>query len=284
MRPLTSGYRMQSKWTDGSSTKKAVAGFVKPNDRLTSYERIEIYNKQYWFRLLDCLHEDFPGLRSVMGDDRFHKMSIAYLTKYPSNTFALGHLGDRLERFLAREPRWTAANPKLARDILRLEWAHIVAFDGEENPPLTVDALLDGGDPAKLRLGLQPYLTFLAVDFPVDDYLLAVRRREEPRGEASNAVAERLPRQKTTRVKLPKPEKTFLAIHRHNYSVFYKRLEPEAWRLCTALQKGATLQAACERALGRKTPPEDFSATLQGWFAQWAGFGWFCRAGAATGS
>jgi hypothetical protein len=278
MRPLASGHRMQSKWTDGSSTRRKVAEFVRPNDRLTSYERIEIYNKQYWFRLLDCLYDDFPGLRSLLGNDRFHKMSIAYLTKYPSNTYALSRLGDRLEKFLMREPRWTATHPKLAQDIVRLEWAHIVAFDADEKPPLSVDALLDGGDPAKLRLGLQPYITFLACDFPVDNYVLGIRRREEPRGEASNAVAEHLPHAEASKVKVPKPEKIYLAVHRQNFSVFYKRLEPEAYRILTALQKGATLQAACERAIIRKTPPENFAATLQEWFAQWAGFGWFCRA------
>ena len=39
-----------------------------------------------------------------------------------------------------------------------------------------------------------PIITFLACDYPVDDFILAVRRREEPQGEASNAVAERVKR------------------------------------------------------------------------------------------
>src|SRR5271170_1468360 len=75
-RPLTAGYHMQPKWTDGGSTRKAVAKFIKPNDRLGSFDRLEIYNKQYWFRLLDCLYDDFPGLRALIGDKNFHQMSI----------------------------------------------------------------------------------------------------------------------------------------------------------------------------------------------------------------
>src|SRR5271163_601925 len=131
-RPLTKSYHMQPKWKDGSSTRQAVAAFIKPNDRLTSFDRLEIYNKQYWFRLLDCLYDDFPGLRALIGEKRFHQMSIAYLTKYPSNCYTLRDLGERLEKFLAREPRWVKPHGVLARDIVRLEWAHIVAFDGEE--------------------------------------------------------------------------------------------------------------------------------------------------------
>ena len=240
MRPLTKDHGMQPKWTDGRPTKKAVAEFIKPNDRLTSFDRIEIYNKQYWFRLLDSLYEDFPGLRALIGDERYHQMSIAYLDKYPSTSFSLRDLGQHMEKFLTREPKWTAPHHRLARDIVRLEWAHIVAFDGDELPPLEVDELLDGADPATLRLYFQPYLTFLACDYPVDDFIITVRRREEPRGEASNAVSEKLPRAKTRKVNLPKPEKSYIVVHRHDHGVWYKRLEPEAWRICRALQKGLT--------------------------------------------
>ena len=72
--------------------------------------------------------------------------------------------------------------------------------------------------PAKLRLAFQPYLTFLACEYPVDDFILAVRRREEPQGEASNAVAERTRAQSTKKLKLPKPEKIWLAVHRSDNS------------------------------------------------------------------
>jgi hypothetical protein len=278
MRPLTADHQMQPKWVDGKSARKAVAAFIKPNDRLSSFDRLEIYNKQYWFRLIDCLYEDFPGLRTVMGERRFYDLSVAYLTKYPSNTYALRDLGNRLEKFLAREPQWMEPHPKLARDLLRLEWAHVVAFDGEALPPLEIDALLDGGDPARLRLGFQPYITFLACDYPVDNFIISVRRREEPQGEASNAVAERAPRKTQKKLKLPKPEKIYLAVHRSENSVWYKRLEPEAYLICTGLQKGLPLQTACERAFRRRKADADFGVTLQNWFAQWASFGWFCRA------
>jgi hypothetical protein len=205
-------------------------------------------------------------------------MSIAYLTKYPSNTYALGRLGYRLEKFLTQEPKWSAVNPMLARDLVRLEWAHIVAFDGDGLPPLDIDALLGSGDPSRLRLGLQPYLSFLECDYPVDNFIISVRRREEPRGEASNAVAEHVPRKSSKKIKLPKPEKIFLAVHRSDQSVWYKRLEPEAFLICTSLKKGVSLQTACERAFRRRKNDPDFAPTLRIWFTQWASFGWFCRA------
>src|SRR5215469_12348572 len=81
LRPLDRNQRMQRRWIDGRATKRAVSEFIRPNDRLTSLERLEIYNRQYWFRVLDCLYDDYPGLRAILGDRKFYKLRVAYLTK-----------------------------------------------------------------------------------------------------------------------------------------------------------------------------------------------------------
>ena len=278
MRPLTKSYGMQLKWTDGRSTKKAVAEFIKPNDRLNSLDRIEIYNKQYWFRLLDSLYEDFPGLRALLGDAKFHQMSIAYIDRHPSTSFTLRDLGRHMEKFLAKNPKWTKPHQKLARDLVRLEWAHIVAFDGAELPPLEIDELLDSADPATLKLQLQPYLTLLACDYPVDDFLISVRRRAEPRAEASNAVAEKRTHARTKKVKGARSREK---LPRHPSPGPRRLVQAARARGLPHLPRPAKRRDAA-KSLSSAPPsaakPPRFSAqTLQGWFAQWASFGWFCR-------
>ncbi len=54
MQPLTVGERMQPKRPMGGQCALWPAEFIKPNDRLRSFERLEIYNRQYWFRLLSA--------------------------------------------------------------------------------------------------------------------------------------------------------------------------------------------------------------------------------------
>src|ERR1700733_12986037 len=103
-RPLTPQWRMQKRWTDGAPMKELADKFIKPNDRLSSFERLEIYNRQYWFRVLDCLYDDYPGLRAILGETKFRKLRIAYLEKYPSASFTLRDLGSRLEQFLIKRP------------------------------------------------------------------------------------------------------------------------------------------------------------------------------------
>jgi len=276
-RPLTTRSRMQKLWTDGRKTASVAATFVKPNDRLTSFERLEIYNRQYWFRVLDCIYADFPGLRAVLGERAFLKLAEAYLVKCPSISFSLRNLGSRLEEFLRQYPDFAAKRLALALDVVRFEWAQIVAFDGPGRPPCG-RAEMVMANPAALKLRLQPYITFLALQYAVDDYVISVKRHEALRGEASNAMDSAPKGSKLKKVPLPKMKNVFVAVHRHNNALYYKRLEPEAYALLTALQKGITLQTACARAFRGASPHIDWSQKLQDWFQNWSALGWFCSA------
>ena len=89
MQPITNSDRMARRDPQGRSNAKEAKEFIKPNSRLTSFERLEIYNRQYWFRILDSFGEDFPGLRAVVGRKRFDQIARGYLTEHPSTSFTL---------------------------------------------------------------------------------------------------------------------------------------------------------------------------------------------------
>ncbi len=277
-RPLTPDWGMQKTWTNGDRMSEVAASFIKSNDRLTSFERLEIYNRQYWYRVIDCLYDDYPGLRAILGERRFLKLCRAYLERHPSQSYTLRNLGSRLEGFIRSEPIWSGPRQAEALDMVRFEWAQIVAFDGPSKPSITVDDLLDES-PMTLRMGLQPYITLLDIDHAVDSYLMAVRKREGNvlRGEASNAV-ELAPRELKARSSLrpPRKEKTRLAVHRFDNQLYYKRLENAAYILLSHISEGQTLENACLAALG-SDPTEADAAQIQKWFRDWAELGWFCR-------
>jgi hypothetical protein len=54
-RPLTAEYEMQETTEHGQSTRIVAESYIAPNARLTSFERLEIYNRQYWFRLISVV-------------------------------------------------------------------------------------------------------------------------------------------------------------------------------------------------------------------------------------
>lgn len=271
VRPLTPDDGMQRRWRDGRPMAAVAAGFVKPNDRLTSFDRLEIYNRQYWFRLLDCFYDDNPGLRALLGERKFSRLAHAYLVKYPSRSFSLRNLCDRLGKFIREEPRWTAPDTALARDMAGFEWAQIEAFDGESRPLLSPKEIVRS-DPARLRLGLQPYLSLLTLAYAVDDFALAVKRGDAAlRGEASNAVEAGPKASRRKRGARPRRQRLFVAVHRHDNTLYYKRLEPAAHQILAALRRGRTVAQAC--AAARDIRP----AQVQTWFKEWVELGWFCR-------
>jgi hypothetical protein len=269
MRPLTPGLRMRAQWSDGRATKKIAASFIKPNDRLTSFARLEIYNRQYWLRVLECFYDDFPGVRAVLGEGAFRNLAVAYLATHPSTCFTLRELGRHLVAFIDAQPRWAKARRELAREMAQLEWAHIEAFDGEAKPPLGMEDLL-GRDAGKVRLRLQPYITLLELPYPLDDFLIALRENTRLRGETSNAV-EALP--ETARVKklaLQKQRVVRLVVHRYQNVVYYKRLDESQYGVLKAIQNGVSLERTLQTLAGTKrTPP------IEKWFRQWATLGWF---------
>jgi hypothetical protein len=278
-RPLTTRDRMQSRADDGRTMMAVAADFIKPNNRLSSFERLEIYNRVYWFRVLDCLYDDYPGLCTILGEKKFMRLATAYLAKYPSNSFTLRNLGQRLEQFLREEPGWAAPNEGLALDMARFEWAQVVAFDDAARPRLTTEDILDT-PPSRLRLGLQPYLSLLRLDYAVDHFLVAVKKRQTDalRNEASNTPDSMpIPNRRKRRVRLPKLERVYLAVHRYDNTLYHKRLEPEAFNILQAIGNGMTVEKACLAALAKSSEAgADWAGRVQEWFHDWSALGWFC--------
>src|SRR5258708_18482125 len=197
MQPLTRSERMRRTAPGGGRMSAYAAWYIKANERLTSFERLEIYNRQYWFRGLDSMAQDFPGLRAILGQRRFDGMCRAYLAECPSRSFTLRNLGARLETWLRRNPQWIRGKQRLALDMVRLEGADIEAFDGEAEPALDPEDL-SGSSTRGLRLRLQPYVRVLELHYPVDDLALELREDNNPADFASNALTES---RKNTRVR-----------------------------------------------------------------------------------
>jgi hypothetical protein len=242
---------------------------IKPNDRLSASERLNIYHRQYWFRILDSFNEDFPGLCAILGGRAFERLSRAYLTDCPSESFTLRNLGSRLENWLKAHPDFAGKHFALAIDMIRLEWAHIEAFDNAERKALGPEDLLELGP--DLVLALQPHIRLLDLQYSVDELRIRVSERSEEHARASNAVAAPSRRHIVRRYARLKPQQIFLAVHRVEFTVYYRRLDADEFRLLEAIGQGLPLG----EALGSHAnlDPEN----VQMWFANWAQLGWLCR-------
>jgi hypothetical protein len=282
MAPLAPGYRMNRRAPGGASMRRYAATFIKPNDRLTSFDRLEIYNRQYWFRVLTGIADDFPGLRAVLGEKRFDRLSEAYLAECPSQSYTMRNLGSRLPAWIEKNPRFVRPHARAALDMARLEWAQVIAYDGPQETPLQPQDLAEGFDPG-MKLRIQPYIGLLALQYPVDDLLLEVNKETEDAEAASNAVAGGHKRASLRRFRSLRPQPIFLAVHRNDDSVYFRRIEPEAYGLLAALREGKSIRAAVTDAFRKSTMPSaERVETVRDWFELWAALGWFCRPLAAS--
>ena len=105
VQPLTANDELAPRWRDGRPMAEVIGEFIKPNDRLTALERLQIYSRSYWYRLIDCVYDDVPGLRALLGEKKFSALVRAYLAKYPSRSFTLRNLTSRFAPFIRETPR-----------------------------------------------------------------------------------------------------------------------------------------------------------------------------------
>jgi Putative DNA-binding domain len=276
LHPLTRSETMPRRRRDGTSNQREAEALIRPNDRLTSFERLEIYNRQYWFRLYSAFEEDFPGLKAIVGNAKFEALMRDYLTDCPSESFSLRNLGSRLEAWLAAHPEHVEPRRQLAMDMVRLEWAHIETFDSGADELLDTDDLAAIDDDS--QLGLQPYLHVLELHYPVDDLLIELRSESGSSDSSSNNASAARKTKHVRRVAMLEPEEIFLALHRQENSVYYKRLHREDFRLLRALMEGDSIGHAIDVAMeGSSLPEGEREVFLQEAFASWATLGWFTR-------
>ncbi|HEX5271628.1 MAG TPA: DNA-binding domain-containing protein [Gemmataceae bacterium] len=242
---------------------------VTRSHALTALERLAIYNRAYYARLLDCVRESYPVLFHALGEDAFGAFALDYLQKYPSRSYTLNDLGANFPRYLresrpadeegAAGPSW----PDFVIDLATLEWTYNEVFDGPgvEGRRLVRPGHLRKIDPARwpaARLVPVPCLRLLALRYPVHEYYTAVRRKKE--------------------AGFPEPAETLLAVSRRRYVIRRYELTRPQYALLEALLRGESVGEAIGRAAELTADDEDrFAADLGEWFREWTAEELFLR-------
>jgi hypothetical protein len=243
---------------------EGVERVVTRSRSLSALERLAIYNRAYYARLLDCLRESYPVLFHALGEDAFGAFAIDYLQKYPSRSYTLNDLGAKFPRYL-RESRPTGEPcpswPDFIIDLATLEWTYNEVFDG---PGVEGQRLLR---PERLRtiaadrwpearLVPVPCLRLLTLRYPAQTYYAAVRRKKE--------------------ADPPGPAETLLAVTRRRYALRRYELTRPQYVLLHSLLEGQSVGEAIQRSADAADGDEErFAAELRGWFRDWTAEGFF---------
>jgi hypothetical protein len=221
---------------------------VRGDERLSALERVEIYADAYFYRLLDCLKEDYPATLAVVGEPEFHNVVTSYLVQHPPTEPSVFHLGRDLANFLSSHPL-QEHRPFLA-DLASLERALIDVFHGPDARPLT-SAKMRAVAPAdwpELMLRTHPALKIVDCQWRVADVLRAFESGTEWSKPRSQAIA--------------------VLVWRRRSLVHYRELEPPEREALEVAAEGATFASICE-ALAPWFDDDDAAEGIKRIFTRW---------------
>jgi hypothetical protein len=206
--------------------RELARGLVRERRPLSAVERWDIYANMYFYRIRDCLREEFGAIAGVIGDINFHNLVTDYLLAHPPSHFSLRYVGQHLSDFLdmhALRVRW----PYLS-DLARLEHAVTDAFDAPDAAPLRAEDLtaIDPADWPALRFAVTPSLRLLRLDWPIGAVWSAVKGGAE--APAVDAKA------------------TTIRVWRRDLRVFHKTIDSREAAALAALQAGSAFERVCE--------------------------------------
>lgn len=240
----------------------AADAVVLPSATLTPDERVDIYRHMFSARLTESLAADFPGVKTLLGDDEFERVALRYVTAHPPSSWTLNDLGVDFPEFLRPARLRTGrglSRSALVRDVARIERAMSEVFDADDATPLKRDdvAAVAAAAWAKARLEPVPALRVLALKTGANAVVTALRQ-ERP-----------LPRRVTT-------EASFVAVYRKDLRVWRLDLTKTTHAALSALVRGRTLDAALNAAARvHDGDPESLPALIRTAFSTWLDEGLF---------
>ncbi|MEN8107743.1 MAG: DNA-binding domain-containing protein [Pseudomonadota bacterium] len=235
---------------------EALDELVLPSKSLTAEERLSIYANMYYWRLIDILVDEFPTVHHLLGPEQFTVVVKDYLERHPSTSYTLNHLSSRFAGYIEEEVRDLPHREFIAA-VARVERAMEDVFDESYAEPVTIDDLgslsVEGlGD---IHLQIIPALRLLELDYPVNNYITAVREDRH--------------------MDIPLPAKTYIAVYRSNYKPWRVDLEPQRYALLSSLKQGKSLREALESCMS-VSDTDGLACSLENWFRDWAADGLFC--------
>lgn len=244
---------------------KEASHYIKPNADLSSQERIQIYNQQYWWRLLKILHTHFPFTTRLLGYQTFdEEVAIPYLTKFPPNHWSLNEIGNNLPQWI--KSCYSKTNRSLIFQAAFLDWAFAFSFIAAEKPIVEASlfASLNHEELMYQIFYLQPHVHLLHWDYDLLNFRETLLKQEVDYWSSHPFP----PLNKTTQ--------HFFVLYRTNhYQIAWRSITSEEMQFLNLFKKGSHLAEAFEW-LSEKDPTfqSSVASQLQNWLLQWVQSGW----------
>lgn len=216
--------------------------WIRAKNQFLPADQLAIYTNAYRSRLCDTTAEDYPVLKTYLGANQFDRLISDFIETVRSDHFNIGRISAKLPDFVATQ----TSLGTFAHELCILETAIAQLTDPPETEALTPEHLADMTPETLLESILYPReaLQLFAFKWSVNDYYRSVNE-DHPI---------------TTP---PEQRPTYLAVFRHEDTVWRMELAEQEYALLERLFAGMPVGAALE---------EDSSVAteqLSLWFARW---------------
>ncbi len=242
----------------GRPLSEEAAEFVSSGPNLTADQKMEIYNRQYWWRLISILHENFPGLTRLFGYEDFNRsIAVPFLVEHPPKHWSLSKLGDTLENWLLM--RYTAADKLLVSHMAALDFAYQSVFFAPTPVLLAVEM-----DLISTPLTLQGHVKLFKLPFDLFSFRSSLIKEDVEFWIESDFPT------------LSKGRDYFFVLYRDRDNLLsYREIQEGQWALLEGISRGLTLQESCDclEEAGGEGANEARSFLAQ-WIQEWIHRNW----------
>lgn len=227
--------------------------YILPSAKLSSSQRIEIYNQQYWRRLLTALQENFPGLTRLFGYCDFNaSIGTPFLEKHPSDHWSLGQLGWQLPEWI--EAEYQGADKLLVAAMARVDWAYQEIFSAPFSKKIEVSL-----DLLTKKMHLQHHVRIFTFHFHIFSFRSELLQKDVGFWTESDFPL------------LQKNGPYFFLLYRTQENlVSFKEIKKGEWFVLRGLEEGKCLEEICGtlESLGGSLYAEA-RKSLHTWIAEW---------------
>lgn len=235
-RPIDEDSRMNPISPLGELMEEEAWDYIKPSQTLRPAQRIEIYNQQYWWRLLSIMHETFPLLTRLFGYHDFNQtIAFPYLQKHPPVHWSLNELGEHLVLWVTQN--YHRSDKCLVTDAAEIDWAYNRCFLAEEYPPLNIDNSSDPKNISNLlecTFYLQPSIYLFSYDYDLFNFRMEFLK-QDPEYWIDNDFPE-----------LNKSKAWFVLFRTFRKDLMWDEISEAEYQLLSRFESGSSLEEACQ--------------------------------------
>jgi hypothetical protein len=229
---------------------------------LGAADRLAIYRNAYQVRLIDALHETYPVLHGLLGDEVWVELGEAYVAAHPSVFRSIRWYGRELADFMAGCAPYSDA--PILSEVALLEWTLAEVFDATDAPSLQRAELSAVAPSAwgSLTLQFHPSLRRLTFSWNTAAVWKAMSADETP----------------------PSPEVTAAPIRwllwRQNLQNYFRSMNATESAALDIALRGGNFAQICE-GLNALLPQEEIPAAAANLLGSWADSGIIIKVGSS---